>query len=250
MRFYSSCYELMSEMGRDLWEMGSEVKPKTYQNKVIENNDEFVTKELICKQYCLSSLQDEDMLFIYSNSKNWAEKEFLERISGERLNPGEAYLERSDMWNQFLVETEPGVFYFDYTYPERMNRLLMPREGKKLTILQGIIELLKEDPDTRKAVLPIFDPEDCNYYGAQRRIPCSMYYDFLIRKGKLIINYHQRSSDFVGHFGNDVYLAYKLGEYIAKEVGVEMGGLIHTIDSLHCYKKDWSKLKTSIDDMK
>ena len=44
MRIYENCRELMSEMGRDLWEMGKQVKPKTYQNKVIDGNDEFVTK--------------------------------------------------------------------------------------------------------------------------------------------------------------------------------------------------------------
>ena len=39
MRIYDDCYELMSEMGRNLWEMGSIVKPKTYQNKVIEGDE-------------------------------------------------------------------------------------------------------------------------------------------------------------------------------------------------------------------
>ena len=52
MRIYNSAYELMSEMGRDLWEMGLLNSPKTYQNKVIEGNEEMTTKELICKQYC------------------------------------------------------------------------------------------------------------------------------------------------------------------------------------------------------
>ena len=42
MRIYDDCYELMSEMGRNLWEMGSIVKPKTYQNKVIEPENLFV----------------------------------------------------------------------------------------------------------------------------------------------------------------------------------------------------------------
>ena len=63
---------------------------------------------------------------------------------------------------------------------------------------------------------------------------------------QLNICYHQRSSDFVTHFGNDVYLAWKLMEYVAREVGTKPGYLYHTIDSLHSYKKDWVKLKTSI----
>ena len=56
MRIYSNPYELMSETARNIWEMGTEVKPKTYQNKVIEGKDEFITKELICEQYCLTHM--------------------------------------------------------------------------------------------------------------------------------------------------------------------------------------------------
>ena len=48
MRIYCNAYELMSETGRNLIEMGHIVKPKTYQNKVIEGNDEMVTKEVLC----------------------------------------------------------------------------------------------------------------------------------------------------------------------------------------------------------
>ena len=78
-----------------------------------------------------------------------------------------------------------------------------------------------------------------------------MYYDFLIRengKGEKVLHicYHQRSSDFVTHFGNDVYLAWRLMEYVAKEVGVKPGYLYHTIDSLHTYQKDWDKLVSSL----
>ena len=35
MRIYSSSYELMSEMGRELNSYGQTVKPKTYQNKKV-----------------------------------------------------------------------------------------------------------------------------------------------------------------------------------------------------------------------
>lgn len=78
-----------------------------------------------------------------------------------------------------------------------------------------------------------------------------MYYDFLIRENNkkekvLHICYHQRSSDFITHFGNDVYLAWLLKDYVANKVGIKSGYLYHTIDSLHSYKKDWVKLKTSL----
>ena len=255
MRIYSNARQLMSEMGRDLWEMGTEVRPKTYQNKVIEGNDNFITKELMCKQYCLTGLPDPEYLFVYTRTQEWANAEFKERISGKSVNPGEAWKLNKGMWEQFLVfGNYIGTNHkFDYTYSERINRHTQNKKFNEMvcsTYLKDIILLLKHDPDTRKAVLSIFNPSmDADNLDGTCRIPCSMYYDFLIRDGKLNITYHQRSSDFVQHFGDDVYLAYRLMQYVAEQVGVKPGNLIHTIDSLHSYKKDWILLKTSIDDL-
>ena len=249
MRIFSNSFELMSELGRELNSYGQTVKPKTYQNKVIEGNDDFITKEVICQQYCLTSLGDPVWLFIFSHSKEWADAEFQERISFDPSyphkkpwNPGKAWELRKDLWEQFL--DEEGLF--DYTYSERMAY-----------VLPDLIELLKNDSDTRKAVLPIFNGTgeiDTIQYKGKQRIPCSMYYDFLIRengKGEKVLHicYHQRSSDFVTHFGNDVYLAWRLMEYVAQEVGVKPGYLYHTIDSLHAYKKDWLALSSNLEDL-
>ena len=251
MRIYSNCKELMSEMGRELNSYGQIVKPRTYQNKVIEGNEEMTTKELICKQYCLTSLPDPEKLFIYTGTKDWANAEFQERVSGKQLNPGKAWELNPGMWEEFLVETANGR-KFDYTYAERINRKNGPYDDDG-TVLEEVIHLLKQDNDTRKAVLPIFLGSDTANYDGSCRIPCSMYYDFLIRdtgNGKqLNITYHQRSADFVGHFGDDVYLAWCLMEYVAENVGVKPGYLFHTIDSLHAYKRDWHFLKTSIDEI-
>lgn len=242
MRIYSNSFELMSEMGRELNSYGQIVKPKTYQNKVIEGNEDFITKELICQQYCLTSLGDPVWLFVFSHSKEWADAEFQERIDiSDITNPGKAWELRKDLWEQFLVNGK-----FDYTYNERM------------VILPYTIQLLKSDSDTRKAVLPIFNgngEDDTLYYHGNKRIPCSMYYDFLIRqngKGEKVLHicYHQRSSDFAQHFGNDIYLAWRLMEYVAKEVEVKPGYLYHTIDSLHIYKKDWHFLSCNLEDLK
>ena len=241
MRIYSNSFELMSEMGRELNSYGQIVKPKTYQNKVIEGNEDFITKELICQQYCLTSLGDPVWLFVFSHSKEWADAEFQERIdTSDIINPGKAWELRKDLWEQFLVNGK-----FDYTYNERM------------VILPYTIQLLKSDSDTRKAVLPIFNgngEDDTLYYHGNKRIPCSMYYDFLIRqngKGEKVLHicYHQRSSDFAQHFGNDIYLAWRLMEYVAQEVGVKPGYLYHTIDSLHIYKKDWHFLSCNLEDL-
>lgn len=273
MRIYSNSFELMSEMGRELNSYGQLVKPKTYQNKVIEGNEDFITKELICQQYCLTSLGDPVWLFVFSHSKEWADAEFQERITfepnGEPWNPGEAWKLRRDLWEQFLVKEEISFVgnethkeyheIFEYTYSERIMKPVY-FNGTVMPKIMAIIQLLKSDQDTRKAVLNIYgtdnynEDEDSDHYDGSRRIPCSMYYDFLIRqngKGEKVLHicYHQRSSDFVTHFGNDVYLAWRLMQYVAKEVGVKPGYLYHTIDSLHSYKKDWIALASNLEDL-
>lgn len=243
MRIFSNCFELMSEMGRELSAYGQIVRPNTYQNKVIKGDDQFITKEIICQNYCLTSLDQTASLFVFDPScKAWADQEFQERISPEYINPGEAYKLREYLWEQFLSINQEEV-KFDYTYNERLH-----------PSLEGVIKLLREDPGTRKAVLPIFSIRDTKYYDGSHRIPCSMYYDFLIRwngKGEKTLNicYHQRSSDFCIHFGNDVYLAWKLMEYVAKNVEVLPGYLYHTIDSLHVYKKDWELLEDNLESL-
>lgn len=248
MRIYSNAYELMSETGRNLWEMGLENCPKTYQNKKIEGDDNFITKELICEQYCLTKLPDPESLFVHTKSAEWAKAELEERLIPEGVNPGAAWELRKDVWEEFLVNGK-----FDYSYGERMNKRFWFEDGQH-TAIQEVISLLIRDNDTRKAILPIYSGEDTKHLIGDARIPCSMYYDFLIRTNvsgnkQLNICYHQRSSDFITHFGNDVFLAWGLMEYIAGQVGVKPGYLYHTIDSLHAYKKDWVVLKNSLSQM-
>lgn len=247
MRIYSNCYELMSEMGRNLWEMGQHVNPKTYQNKVVEGDPDFETKELICEQYCLTRMPDPDVLFLYEPTRDWADAEFNERIDYVNTpNPGEAWKLRGKTWEQFLNSD----MRFDYSYSERI--CFLTHSGNELKYnLKLVVEELENNPDTRQAVLPIYGLLDVRNIGGKKRVPCSMYYDFLIRENangekQLNICYHQRSSDFVTHFGNDVYLAWRLMEFIASCLEIKPGYLYHTIDSIHCYAKDWSKLKSSI----
>lgn len=240
MRIYTDAYELMSETGRNLIEMGVINKPKTYQNKNIEGDENFITKELICEQYCLTSMSKEEALFAFDpSSKAWANKEIQERLyQGVSINPGCAWELRKDLWGQFLNDRGQ----FDYTYNERLHF------NKNFNM---VVERLKKDPDTRQAILPVFGLNDVQFIGGRRRVPCTMYYNFLIRenaKGEKQLNicYHQRSSDFATHFGNDVWLAWKLMEDIALQIKVKPGYLYHTIDSLHTYKKDWDMVKTPI----
>lgn len=233
MRIYVDAYELVSEIYREVWEMGVIVHPNSMQNKVVIGDESFSTKEVLNYSYCLKSLNRSEYLFGFDpRSKAWAEEEFKERVNRGGINPGIAWEIRGDVWSEFLKDGK-----FEYTYGERLNHD---------SNLDKVIGELKSNSDSRQCVIPIYNPNDPSGFGGKFRVPCSLSYQFIVRGGKLHIIYTQRSADVVTHFGNDVYLAFKLMQYVAKETGNLEGYLYHNIASLHCYKKDWDKLKTGI----
>ena len=243
MRIFQNCKELVSEIRRDVWEMGVMVKPNSMQNKVIKGDPNFYTKEIINYTYSLLSMEDSDVLFLDKQSADWAESEFLERISlnefGLPHNPGKAWRIREEVWKEFLVRFMNGKEGFDYSYSERFQ---------EFASIQRIIGEICVNPDSRQLILSVWDRHDILNIGGTRRVPCSIYYQFMVRDGKIVVIYNQRSCDVVTHFGNDVYLAWLLGKYVAANTNYEMGRLVHNIASLHCYAKDFPKLQEAIGD--
>lgn len=237
MRVYSDCYELMSEIFREVWEMGHIVHPASMQNKDVSGDEDYVTKEITNYSYSLTNLHKIDYLFFADpKAREWADAEFGERVSKSYINPGTAWELRKNIWKEFI--NEGGMF--DYAYNTRI----------KVSLDKVVAELIR-NPDSRQGIISIWNPQiDIDGIGGDYRVPCSMYYQLMIRKGRVNIVYNQRSADVVTHFGNDVYLAWRLMEYVAKETGKKPGYLFHNIGSLHAYKKDWGTLKQCIEDIK
>lgn len=240
MRIYNDCYDLMSEICRDVLEMGVKVHPNSMQNKRVVGNDLFSTKEVIAYDYCLLSLARPDYLFVFDNdSVEWTKAELKERINPLAGNPGEAWMKRPNTWAQFLN----SLGQFDYTYSERLN---------SNRSLATVIEELSKNPDSRQAILSIWDRRvDIHNVGGKARIPCSIYYQILVRDSQVNIIYNQRSADVVTHFGNDIWLAWNLMEYITTSLvnlglSVVPGYLYHNIGSLHVYQKDIQLLESWI----
>ena len=246
MRVYGDCKKLMSEIFRDVLEMGIRVHPHSMQNKVVVGDDNFSTMEITNYDYCLLSLNEEDYLFLFDPTcREWIREEIMERVGPIPVNPGQAYKIRLHVWEQFLVDGK-----FDYTYPERIA-------GKGA--FHKIANEIRVNPDSRQLVMAIWDRQDINYIGGKKRIPCSIYYQFMVREGQINIIYNQRSADVVTHFGNDVWLAWAMMQAMTvavntfpeyKDNPLKVGHLYHNIGSLHVYKKDIPTLKQCIEDLK
>lgn len=111
--------------------------------------------------------------------------------------------------------------------------------------LKEVISKLKKDPDTRQAVLQIWDyKKDLNIQSND--IPCNDIVFCKIRDGKLNISVGNRSNDIIlGAYNvNTVQFSF-IQEYIASMVGCDMGVYRQVSDSYHAYIDHpmWEKLQ-------
>lgn len=241
-RIFKDCKQMIREIDRELKVSGITVPVKHYQNKRLEGDSQ-KTKELIGVNFTISKpyLGRREMLdFIFKEDapriEDYCRIEFEDRINREMLNPGNSYLVRLDLWQQFMARSKEGKF--DYTYSERMNDWRQ---------LDHAIAALKEDINSRRAMVMIFKPEDtCSSAGFATRIPCSISYQFLIRNNRLIVVYYTRSNDYFNHFAIDIWLAAELQAYMVSELSglypdLKPGQLEYFAGSLHAYHDDISK---------
>ncbi|TDC81857.1 thymidylate synthase [Actinomadura sp. 7K507] len=93
--------------------------------------------------------------------------------------------------------------------------------------------LLLNDPDTRRAVLTVFDP--ARDLVDERDIPCTLGHRFYLREGALHMVTSMRSQDVWRGLPYDLFAATVLLEVMAGWVGARVGRWHHQVDSLHLY---------------
>jgi len=208
----------------------------------------------------------------------WADDHFMERVSGNPLNPGIEW--RNWPWgasaDRFRIDPasvgDPGSErIFDHTYAQRYWPRLAgrfpggiipdPSEDQPTPASRWgiyfeygdlddvVLELVKE-PTTRQAILPIFFPEDTGWR-ADRRKPCSVSYTFMMNNTKgLDIFYHLRSCDLIRHYRDDLYLTVRLLLWILDRLrsidpwwnSIAPGDFACYIQNLHVFANDMRNL--------
>jgi thymidylate synthase len=120
------------------------------------------------------------------------------------------------------------------------------RDWHGLDQIDTIATKLIDDPDTRQAVINIWEPSIDTLPG--KDIPCNNWLHFFIRDGKLHLNIAQRSSDVVwGFSGIDAFSWSVLHEMMAYWTSTEVGGFTYFISSLHVYERHYKKLDKILD---
>ena len=246
-----------------------EVPQAVWQSKDVSSTPGMTfSRELRHVTFKLSMTDDERSLQLdVQPNLPWAEDHFLERVSGEPLNPPP-----SEAWWPYRVKQnadhkEVQGQKFSHTYPERMWPRFANSEAPawarmgiryELGDLGDVVRQLVNDPLTRQAYLPIWFPEDTGVVKNQR-VPCTLGYHFLFRPDRnrpMALNgeivYYIRSCDLFRHFTDDVYMAGRLLQWVVgklreRDINAHASSLIMHISSLHTFEGDDYKLKQLTD---
>lgn len=259
MKIFSSFQSVMANIDNK-FRFAPVVENKRWQSMDVSTKPEMAMHELFDYSFKVR-MPSEDLDYYREDIRPnvpWADDHFeQERASGHPINPGETW--KRWPWGQsaskFLVDGKFSHSYAERYWPRFANAPddgwkgmdEFPRRGIRFAYgdLFDVVNLLKDDPNTRQAVLPVWFPEDTGVVHKER-VPCTISYVFNHRGGFLHVFYHIRSCDFIRHFQDDCYLTVRLLLWILGALRdcdenwktVQPGWFSMHINSLHMFVND------------
>jgi len=106
-------------------------------------------------------------------------------------------------------------------------------QWKRNDQIDYVVDLLKNEPDTRQAAISIYDGKEHPDYKTDT--PCTYAVQFTNVENRLNMCVTMRSNDLWYGFCNDQYQCSKLLELVCKETGLDMGTYYHFAHNLHIY---------------
>ena len=164
------------------------------------------------------------------------------RITNDMRNWKEDYAEAEWQW---YLSGDKSVFKLGDIYgkvPEIWKRMADPLgnvnsnygyQWKRNDQIGYVINLLKNEPDTRQATISIYDGKEHDKFTFDT--PCTYAIQFTIVNNRLNMCVTMRSNDLWYGFCNDQYQFSMLQEMIAKEINMDMGTYYHFAHNLHIY---------------
>ncbi|MER6913561.1 thymidylate synthase [Streptomyces sp. NPDC000594] len=132
-------------------------------------------------------------------------------------------------------------------YGPRIFRYRGPAPGGGLDQWRTVREVLADDPDSKRAVVQIFDPAELRIPG-NIDVACTLSLQFLIREGRLHGIGAMRANDAYRGMVSDVFSFTFLLELLARELGLEVGGYVHQVGSYHIYDSDLCRVTAVLDE--
>jgi thymidylate synthase len=112
------------------------------------------------------------------------------------------------------------------------SRLFQPPPGGGESAFDRILELIREDPATKRAVMTMFRPEELAIPG-NLDVACVLAFQLLLRDDKLHAVCYMRANDADQGLLSDVFSFTLLQEFAARQLGVPVGTYTHYAGSVH-----------------
>jgi len=152
----------------------------------------------------------------------------------DRVSPKYPFSEsvlREKYASQLLI---PDRGEFEYTYGERLNAW----GTERINQLDYIVEKLKQNPATRRAVASTWDPRKDT---KSDEVPCLNHFVFMVRDGFLDLSVTIRSNDMFGAWPANAYALGELLSEVSKRTETAMGTVTTFSVNAHVYSHDWPK---------
>lgn len=112
-----------------------------------------------------------------------------------------------------------------------------------------VVKLLKRDPDSRQAVITLFDSDRDLGRPDVKDVPCTLAVQFLLRDVDESDFFRKTLHMWVTMRSNDAWLGlpYDLGQFsvlqfaVAQALGASVGTYTHSAGSMHLYERDWGQ---------
>jgi thymidylate synthase len=119
-------------------------------------------------------------------------------------------------------------------YGPRMRN--WPGESGAVDQLHRVVQILKTDPDSRRAVIQLYDP--ARDAAGHSDVPCTLGFRFYLRSGRLHMSTTMRGQDVWIGMPYDLFFTTTLHELVAGWLGAEVGRYHHHVGSVHIYERD------------
>ena len=106
-------------------------------------------------------------------------------------------------------------------------------QWERTSQLDIVIQMLKDNPETRQAAISIYDGKEISDY--THDTPCTYAVQFTVLNHKLNMSVVMRSNDLWYGFCNDQYQFSNLQMLVANETGYDVGTYYHFAHNLHLY---------------
>lgn len=113
---------------------------------------------------------------------------------------------------------------------------------EKINQWDRLIEIFKEDADSKRAFIAIFDPNETLLL-KNIDVSCTIGLQFFIRNDALFLTTFMRANDAYRGMVSDVFSFTFIQEMLAAQLGLKMGEYCHNAATVHVYETDHWKVE-------